>query len=261
MPIAASMTLAARSRQRIVDDGMGMWHTSILGLNRRNRRPGDATPALGQVSPVAYLIEQEPGSRIAPHFHAVAQFQIVVSGAGSLGKRPLSIGSMHYSNAHTPYGPIHAGGQGLAYLTLRAAWDGGARYMPAERAILQDATDRVPGDLAVDAEPGRHMPGLVALAAVERCGLGIWRCGLAAGARQIGPDPAQGLGQFWIVMVGALLDRGQTLSAGSCIFVPPDEPCYAASAGDVDTDLLVVQFPRADVPRKLLHDAIVRPSA
>src|SRR4051812_3176319 len=78
------------------------------------------------------LVEQQGGTTLAAHFHFVNQFQVVTGGSGRIGRhevRPLTI---QYAGAHTPYGPLVAGENGLDYLVLRDAINPGLRLMPEE---------------------------------------------------------------------------------------------------------------------------------
>ena len=77
---------------------------------------------------------------IPSHFHAVNQFQVVVEGEGTLGKRAVYPWTVHYTNGFTGYGPLCAGAAGMAFFTLRNRWDaGGARYFPAGQSFMQPA--------------------------------------------------------------------------------------------------------------------------
>ena len=56
---------------------------------------------------------------IPSHFHAVNQFQVVVEGQGTLGKRAVHPWTVHYTNGFTGYGPLCAAAAGMAFFTLR----------------------------------------------------------------------------------------------------------------------------------------------
>ena len=73
---------------------------------------------------------------IPSHFHAVNQFQVVVEGEGTLGKRAVYPWTVHYTNGFTGYGPLCAAAAGMAFFTLRNRWDaGGARYFPPDSPL------------------------------------------------------------------------------------------------------------------------------
>ena len=63
---------------------------------------------------------------------------------------------------------------------------------------------------------------------------------VAPGAALRGPDPSGGMGQFWLVVRGAL----DGLPPLSLVFVAPDEPALEASAGPDGAEVLVMQYPR-----------------
>ena len=60
-----------------------IWNTAFMG-----RHAGVPAPAVpGALYPDAYIIEQGPGVTLPPHFHTANEFQLVVIGGGTLGKR------------------------------------------------------------------------------------------------------------------------------------------------------------------------------
>src|SRR5689334_17803737 len=67
-------------------------------------------------SPHAGLSQRAPGRASRAHFHTVDQFQIVVAGAGRIGRHELAPYSIHFSRAYTPYGPlVTTGAAGLTF--------------------------------------------------------------------------------------------------------------------------------------------------
>lgn len=99
--------------------------------------PDEASDGLAE--PQAFHVEMGSTSKLEVHFHELDQFQVMVSGAGRLGRHEVRAGMVHYTDAHTPYGPIVAGDPGLGYLTLRRDADTRTLYMPAERDRLGQA--------------------------------------------------------------------------------------------------------------------------
>jgi len=91
---------------------------------------------------MAFPVEKRPGAVTRPHSHQADQFQVVVAGRGMLGDHEFSDAAVHYTDACSTYGPIVAGKSGIWWFTLRNRWDPGARYMPAEREVLNAARDR-----------------------------------------------------------------------------------------------------------------------
>jgi hypothetical protein len=76
--------------------------------------------------------------------------------------------------------------------------------------------------------------------------MGAWRHSVPPGAAIAGPDPAQGRGQYWVVVGGAMRLDGETLGERSCVFVRPDEPPLRAVAGPGGAEIVAMQFPRKD---------------
>ena len=229
MAILVSAEAARDTRRAIVSNGVGAHLTTFIGSNRYM---ADAAPPPGPeaVYPMAFLVEQPPGSVVDAHFHEANQFQVVVAGDGMLGAHAVRPVAVHYSNAYSAYGPITAGPGGLHYLTLRNGYDRGARYLPAAREELRGVRRRFRAAVA-DAAPTADEPAEVLLPEAPD-GLGAWRHRLAPGATLAGPEPAGGDGQFWVVTAGTLhAPDGAVLPALTCGFVDPGEPPFHAMAG------------------------------
>jgi hypothetical protein len=134
--LAANWTDAEKRKRRVTtEDGLETGVSIYFGVSAADK--GVPNPGLGKLFPVAYRIEQDPGTQADPHFHQANQFQVFVSGAGFFGKQPVHAVMAQYAQAFTPYGPIVAGPEGLSYLTLRNAWDPGGQFMPAQRELLK----------------------------------------------------------------------------------------------------------------------------
>src|SRR5690606_18200984 len=201
------------------------------------------------VQPQAFLVEQAPDSTILPHFHVQNQFQVIVAGEGRLGKHSVAPVSVHYAAAHTPYGPIVSGGNGLSYFTLRDGFDSGARFMPEARNELKKVRRRflLVGDVTVEeAHRRRDRRGAVATALTEpeADGLSAMLVRAGPGAEVEGPDPCAGGGQYHLVLAGEIRHGDEAFPVNSCLFVGSDEPPLRIVAGDDGLDLLVLQFPR-----------------
>jgi hypothetical protein len=203
---------------------------------------------------MAFLVEKDPAAIVRPHFHAADQYQVVVQGGGRLGVHDVAIVSVHYTDSYSAYGPIVAADEGIAWFTLRNAWDPGARYMPAERQQLREARARFQhreatcGPIAplTDTELAA-LTDVSGDAVIEEAkdGLGTWRYTVKAGGAARGPEPASGGGQFWLVSAGsARVPGGALLPVNSCVFVAPDDAAMAMTAGPTGADLLCMQFPK-----------------
>jgi hypothetical protein len=199
--------------------------------------------------PQGFLVQQPPGSVTPPHFHEVNQFQVFVGGDGRMGKRPAGPVTVQYASGHTPYGPIAAGEAGVSYFTLRAAWDPGAKYMPKSRDRLVKGRQRqkigapvtpsAPTDLRA-----LRAPETLPVIAREADGMAAWLLRLGPGMTAAIPDPADGGGQYHVVVSGSLDRDGAAMPTLSCLFATTDEPAYTARAGADGLEMLVLQFPR-----------------
>src|SRR5262245_66375456 len=118
MILAQSLAEARAQRtSQVLPDGQAIWLSRVFLAS-------DATPEM----PMASFVEQLPHTTIPSHFHAVNQFQVVVEGQGTLGKRAVHPWTVHYTNGFTGYGPLCATAAGMAFFTLRNRYDmGGAR--------------------------------------------------------------------------------------------------------------------------------------
>jgi len=244
MPVIATADDARVNRRRVsASDGVTFWHTLYIGTTRYNMAPGTPDPEMGTLFPMAFLVEQDPGSTASAHYHQADQFQLVVSGKATMGTHDVKPVTVHFAGAHTAYGPIRASTEeGVHYFTLRNGFDPGARFMatPENRAALR----RVPGRRHREsiAGPLTHETG--AILGPETDGMGAWRYRVGPGERVIGPDPAWGHGQYWVVVDGSMTRDGQDIPPLSCVFVYPEDPPFNAFAGTDGVDVIAMQFPR-----------------
>ena len=246
MTLIASAAAARVNRRRgSAVDGVTFWHTLYLGTTRYNMAPGTPDPAPDALFPMAFLVEQDPGSTGNAHYHQQDQFQLVVGGHGTLGLHEVRPVTVHFTGAHTAYGPIRAGkDEGLSYFTLRNGFDPGARFMmmPENRIALRTVSGRrhresVAGPLPTSSAVTETLLGL------DPDGMAAWRYNLAPGETATGPDPAQGRGQYWVVISGSLFRNGEVLPKLSCAFVYPDEAPFQAVAGPDGLEVIAMQFP------------------
>ncbi len=205
--------------------------------------------------PMAFLVEKDPHAVVKPHFHQADQYQVVVQGGGRLGTHDVGTVAVHYTDAWSAYGPIVAADEGIAWFTLRNAWDSGARYMPAAREQLRAARAQNFQHREATAPPdagGLRLPiwraptGLSCATVIAQTpdGMATWRYRLPAGASVSGPDPREGGGQFWIVLSGAASAGGSALlPPNSCVFVAPDDGGLTVTAGAAGAEALCLQFP------------------
>ena len=227
MPVIAAAETAAAARRRASSNGTEFWFTGYIGPNRYSPA-ATSRPVPGTPMPVAFLVEQDPGTTVAAHFHQADQFQLIVAGGGTLGRHEVAPGTVHFVAAHSAYGPIRAGAAGLSYFTLRNGWDPGARYMPGARGELpRGRSHREASGGAIDAAPD----GLVATPAA-----------LQPGAAMTGPAPEDGE-SFWVVLDGSLILDGQRLGPRSCVFLAAGEQRPEARAGEAGARVMAMRFP------------------
>ena len=241
--IASHDEVRATRKQREVPTGLA-WRTNFL------------TPPEGVVDePVAFLVEGTPARVIRPHFHENDQFQVVMSGGGTLGKHKLAVHAVHFSRAHTPYGPIIFGEQGLSFLTLRAHWDPGAQYLPDAREKLEQVPERKPWQMTEapkfdgSAEVNVHTFSQIR----DERGLAAYSLSLKPHVTAAAPDPSQSGGQYIIVTRGSLTYNGKEYEALSIAFVKPGEGPWRLVAGAAGLEALVLNYPRREPARSKSH--------
>ena len=237
---------AAKTTREIPNGGGTAWRTGFI------------TPPKGVVDhPVAFLAEGTPHRVIKPHFHEVDQFQVIVSGGGVIGKHPLSLNAVHFSRAHTPYGPLTGDDRGVGFLTLRAHWDPGAQYIAAAKEKLTSVPNRKPWQVTEapkfegNADVNVHTFNEIK----DERGLAAYSLKLAAGATTAGPDASNGNGQYIIVTKGSLNYQGKEYQAISIGFTKPDEGYFPIVAGPDGVEALVLNFPRLETARAIVPAA------
>ncbi len=219
--------------------------------------------SLGQISapemtaserrgPQAYLVAQGSATDPLPvHFHTVDQFQYFVHGCGVVGSHEVVGGTVHFSDALTPYGPLRPGSTGMSYLTLRAVHDGGVRYMPQAQADLRQLlarSGRTPGDrrnvaveLADEVEPGRwhHLRD-------DPDGLRISVVDLRP-AEEVAPLTVGPGGAYAVVVAGTLELEGDRFEAGALRWLG-EADTLDVDGGSGGVRIAVLQYPRRLLP-------------
>ncbi len=142
MLISTSTREAEGRIKPITVDGQPYLSHEYIGISPKPGSPGYGVMEAGDDMPQAYLVVQPPHSVTRPHFHQANQFQVFVAGGGTVGKLRADPVTVQYAGGHTPYGPIHAEGEGISYFTLRQRWDSGAKYMPEQRDALERGRQR-----------------------------------------------------------------------------------------------------------------------
>ncbi len=255
----SQMEVASTRFSRVSTSGKLVWRTEFFGpppspvssdslavagaIDYREPEPGEVRPAQ------AFLVEQEAGAVVPPHFHFVDQFQVVVAGDGKLGAHAVQPLSVHFAGASTGYGPITPGDSGLSYFTFRASADEtGAQYLPGARPRMRPVTRRnviAPRVLMGDPKDVAARQESVLETAVEKDdGLGIFYLRLAPNESMTTPSAAEGNGLSILVAAGALTLSGRSYAPWSCLFVTPDEDSARLQASGEGAEVLVLRYPR-----------------
>ena len=226
----------AGRKHHVLPNGTGYWRNGLI-----------TSAAEAAVSPQAFLVEQDPNSVIEPHFHQENEFQVVVEGDGLLGRHAVAPVRVHYAGAHTGYGPISAGPNGLSYFTLRAKSDPGAKFLPGARAEMRNAPKRHLLGAAVRPNDAQALASLHDSEPVELWephpdGIGAWMVRVPPTATV--PSPArQGASAYLLVTGGVLLLGGERLPRFATAFVGAEAAPPGLHAADEGLELLVLQFP------------------
>lgn len=231
----------------VLHNGCGYFRTDYFGGREFSDRE----------QPQGFYVEQAPGSTVPPHFHEVDQFQVVVRGSGIFGRHPIGPLTVHYTNAYTGYGPIHAGDGGLDYFTLRARHDSGARFFPEARADQKRGPRR---HLLAEAPPplgeaqlrGLDSIDVEQLIAPAEDGPGAWRVRMPpmTGDSEtlsalIGTRHG---GCYLVVTGGALASPHGALPVWCCLFIPSGDQPPAINAASNGLEALILCFPPPRIP-------------
>lgn len=237
--IASGLESKGRLRRRVVmlDDGSVAYKSEWM-------ESGEAP----QLSPTVFLVEQAPGSTLKTHFHRQNEFQVVVQGTAMLGRHPVRPYTVHYAGAYTGYGPLVAGPEGLAYFTMRAAFDTGTLTDVAQvlrgpkrqhhaAPVEPTTSSRLQALQAAEASDLLNRPGDAVYSGLHRLP--------PHGSMELQPTPGSA-GMFAMVIVGSALARETSLQRWESIFLSSDETALALHAGASGCELLTMQIPLLD---------------
>ena len=251
MIVSATRAEAARSRRHYVSPhGSHADVETYLGVNKALLGRAQPAPAASRArgpSPNAYLVCQEPGALLHPHFHQADQFQVFVAGSGRIGTHAVAAVTVHWAAAHSPYGPVVAGPDGLQYLTLRRQWDPGAQWMPDESERLRSIRGRVHRThtsepiVALDAHAAVPDAGepCHATSVVQDSRAAAWVVDLRPGACWQQDTRAD---SFVYMLAGTAETHGATLAPEACLFASRDEGAIRIAAGPAGARVLLAQF-------------------
>ena len=250
----------ARAYFRVVDKPQFNGRVTEL-FDGHQQMLGAADAPEGQPGPQAFLVEQSPNWTLPTHFHLRNQFQVFIAGGGALGKHPVEPVTIHYASAHSGYGPLQSGDQGISYFTLRAHSDVGAWYLPEAREqlnirIKKQQAHATPSTL-IDAAGLKALttPSTEALIEPDAGGMAVWLMRLPPGASVSAPDGLHTSGgRFYVVSQGALQVGDQLMQGWATVFVSAEET-LDFSAGPDGAEVFVLQYPRVDAGLGLVAGA------
>lgn len=192
-----------------------------------------------QPAPQVFAVQMDPGSSLGTHFHFQDQFQLVIKGGGTIGRRPLQRFSLHYASGHTGYGPLVAGEGGMTYYTIRAITDGPGHYLPGAREEMQAVKKRnLHAEWAAPTQGGLHP-----LVPLQDNGAAAWAASLAPGECFHAQGDA-GM-RFYVVADGSVHVAGDVLQTLDCAFLSGEHHNTPLQAGDAGAQLVVLQFNQA----------------
>jgi hypothetical protein len=222
------------------------------GLSRVTHYFGGRGP--DNEEPSAFLVQYRPvpGGAIRPHFHKVAQFQVVIAGDGRIGKVPVPPISFQYADPSTPYGPITPidEQEGIDFLTLRPVARNGLWWMPGnnhelEGRLRRNRASTVPPDAPLPAS-GAEREDMIER---DDDGLAGYLVRLAPGAEEAMEVPEPSAGQYHLVTRGTIIYEGRELERMALLFLNSGER-VAIKGGPQGGEVLVMQFPSGVEPRR-----------
>ena len=204
------------------------------------------TPGIINAEPQAFLVDRLfPGAHIAPHFHDVDQYQVVVGGFCTMGKQQTPPVSFQYADAYTPYGPIKGEEQGFAFFTLRQVASGGFFPMPGSREHMPGRAGRNIAGHFDRSGPAPAAGEVAAAPLMAGQGDGVAAHGFRFGAGASARGPASdGGGQYYLVCAGEVMLGGKAMPQWSLAHVAAGEEPPVMQAGAEGADVLVLQFAR-----------------
>ena len=250
MQVVSSLDVAAQKREITLPlKGGKATKTLFIGPWEKPQ-----TPEPG-VSPQAYTVHQAYQNITHAHYHQTEQWQVIIEGAGKLGRADVAPVALHFTDPYTAYGPIVPQQQGLTYFTLRARSDPGACMLAApgvkeairpskRRFILKDASALRIG--TPEAMRARKATVLDVIVELQADGLAAWMLRLPPGAPVTWPAECGGAGRHLMVAAGALTYNNKLLPYESLAFAHAGEGGPDAYAGPDGAEVLIMQYPQPD---------------
>lgn len=229
--------------------GHEQWRTGYLGPEVQQYK-GLPNAPIG-TDPQVFLDEIVPNQSITPHFHQVDQFTILVGGSGSVGRNPLNMVSLYYTDRYVAYGPLKSGPCGMALFTVRPKADPGGVHLHMEgyEKFRKPWRKRfLFGDVVLSVDPvlrARTEASFERLFPDDKCDDGLEAAVIRLGANGAtqGPAPSRTNGQTYIVLNGSINEGGKEFPKWSLLYVAPNDDPITLTAGPDGVELLLVAFP------------------
>ena len=213
-------------------------------------------------APTAALNRYE-GMKISnAHFHEVDQFQVIVEGSGDFGRHPVKPYYVHFSRAHTPYGPLQSNKDtGWGFIVLRSRFDPGAQRFPWALDKLKQIPDRQPWQVTtkVDFPPATNGVSVRDVPEIrDERGLFTRTITMGPNTRTMTPDRLGGDGQYVVVVKGSIVHDGAEREAPTVMFIDRSEPPIEIRAGAKGLEAIIMNFPK---PGRRAEDKAPAPAA
>lgn len=223
------------------------WYTWFLGKR---------FPKQVEDYPHCHLTEMDANQTILPHYHQVNQFLVMIGGSVTICDEPLPLVGLHYSDHHTPFGPMSSGPYGLGIWALMPKSDPGGIYshQPDYKDRLKPSKRRsvLVGSIALSTESVLQnrsavaMDGLLPKDTDISDGLGAFMLRMGSKMKTTGPDPKLTGGQYYMVLNGSMNYNGASYPAWSNVFLDSAETPFEVCAGSRGLEALVMNFPRME---------------
>ena len=182
------------------------------------------------------------------HFNEVDQFLVVMEGRGAFGRRDARPFCIHFSRAHTPYGPLQSDGEeGWAFMVLRTRFDPGAQRFPESYEKLKRIPNRHPWQATVEVTFPSHGAGIRLQDVPEisdNQGVFAMTLTMDPNSRTTAPEPAGGDGQYVVVVRGSLVHDNRSLQPPAVVFLRPGEPEFQIETGTQGLEAIIMNFPK-----------------
>jgi len=181
---------------------------------------------------------------------------VMIGGSVTICDEPLPLVGLHYSDHHTPFGPMSSGPYGLGIWALMPKSDPGGIYshQPDYKDRLKPSKRRsvLVGSIALSTESVLQnrsavaMDGLLPKDTDISDGLGAFMLRMGSKMKTTGPDPKLTGGQYYMVLNGSMNYNGASYPAWSNVFLDSAETPFEVCAGSRGLEALVMNFPRME---------------